>query len=169
MIDLLWPTLQWRVWKKVFSVSITILYNNHLIICVGRYFIGSVGKYIQMFCEQIILIFHYYLSQSHLCFYSFTQQHRRLILNGRIFFSSSLSVMISQDWCYRRGCTSLHCTFIYLLPPLALQGTFHSQQSLDYGSQLVGGVSPGKGGKTHLGLPVFNSVKEVCVMLQNLL
>uniref|UniRef100_A0A8C4ZA16 Succinate--CoA ligase [ADP/GDP-forming] subunit alpha, mitochondrial n=1 Tax=Gadus morhua TaxID=8049 RepID=A0A8C4ZA16_GADMO len=40
------------------------------------------------------------------------------------------------------------------------QGTFHSQQSLDYGSQLVGGVSPGKGGKSHLGLPVFNSVKE---------
>ncbi|KAK1792832.1 hypothetical protein P4O66_012740 [Electrophorus voltai] len=40
------------------------------------------------------------------------------------------------------------------------QGTFHSQQSLDYGSRLVGGVSPGKGGKTHLGLPVFNSVKE---------
>ena len=47
-------------------------------------------------------------------------------------------------------------------PPLsAVQGTFHSQQSLDYGSQLVGGVSPGKGGKSHLGLPVFNSVKEV--------
>ncbi|KTF72935.1 hypothetical protein cypCar_00040891, partial [Cyprinus carpio] len=43
------------------------------------------------------------------------------------------------------------------------QGTFHSQQSLDYGSQLVGGVSPGKGGKTHLGLPVFNSVKEAKV------
>ncbi|KAF0037382.1 hypothetical protein F2P81_010256 [Scophthalmus maximus] len=45
--------------------------------------------------------------------------------------------------------------------PLVLTlGTFHSQQSLDYGSLLVGGVSPGKGGKTHLGLPVFNSVKE---------
>ena len=40
------------------------------------------------------------------------------------------------------------------------QGAFHSEQALAYGTQLVGGVSPNKGGSTHLGLPVFNTVRE---------
>ena len=41
------------------------------------------------------------------------------------------------------------------------QGTVHSEQAIAYGTAMVGGVSPGKGGTSHLGLPVFNTVAEV--------
>ena len=42
------------------------------------------------------------------------------------------------------------------------QGTFHSEQAIAYGTKMVGGVTPGKGGSTHLNLPVFNTVQD-CV------
>ena len=46
------------------------------------------------------------------------------------------------------------------------QGTFHTEQALAYGTKMVGGVTPGKGGQTHLSLPVFDTVAQACQKLR---
>ena len=59
-----------------------------------------------------------------------------------------MSVLINKD-------TQILCQGI-----TGSQGTFHTQQGLDYGSKIIAGVTPGKGASTHLGLPVYNTVSQ---------
>ena len=61
-----------------------------------------------------------------------------------------MSILISKD-------TKVICQGV-----TGAQGTFHTEQAIAYGTRMVAGVTPGKGGVTHLGLPVFDTVKEAC-------
>jgi len=70
------------------------------------------------------------------------------IRNEKRCFSANAKVWVDKD-------TKVICQGF-----TGKQGTFHSQQAIDYGTNMVGGVTPGKGGQTHLDLPVFNTVSE---------
>ena len=62
-----------------------------------------------------------------------------------------MSVLINKD-------TKVICQGI-----TGSQGSFHTQQAIEYGTKMVGGVTPGKGGTEHLGLPVFNTDRKSVV------
>ena len=70
------------------------------------------------------------------------------VLLGRRLMSSTAQVFVDKN------------TRVIVQGFTGKQGTFHTEQAIQYGTTVVGGVSPGKGGQTHLDLPVFNSVQE---------
>jgi len=78
----------------------------------------------------------------------YSRQATKLKTNIIRCFSANAKVWIDKD-------TKVICQGF-----TGKQGTFHSQQAIEYGTKMVGGVTPGKGGQTHLDLPVFNSVQE---------
>lgn len=75
--------------------------------------------------------------------------------------------IVGVRWCYSATRSHLKLTKstrVICQGFTGKQGTFHSKQAIDYGTNMVGGISPGKGGNMHLGLPVFNTVLEVLIV-----
>jgi succinyl-CoA synthetase alpha subunit len=70
------------------------------------------------------------------------------MFTGKKYFSSTAKVFIDKD-------TKVICQGM-----TGKQGTFHTQKAIEYGTKMVGGVSPAKAGTTHLGLPVFKNCRE---------
>ena len=71
-----------------------------------------------------------------------------VLSSQKIFRRKILSVLVNKD------------TRLIVQGITGKEGTFHTQQMIEYGTQVVGGVTPGKGGTTHEGVPVFNTVKD---------
>ena len=66
---------------------------------------------------------------------------------------------------HRKDCTSnLYPESLPRFLNTRHKGTFHVKEALEFGTRMVGGVSPKKAGQTHLGLPIFGSVKEVRIL-----